>query len=119
MNKPEVIASATRPARRGVGTVSQERWPAVADQGADLTHARAGPTCVRQLTDWGARAIKIEQPSGGDDVATGDRHGFDFQNLHRKQAQPDAEPEGQGRARDLQGAGEGKPTSSSRTSAPR
>ena len=26
----------------------------------DLTRARAGPTCVRQLVDWGAEAIKIE-----------------------------------------------------------
>ena len=54
----------------------------------DLTRARAGPTCVRQLVDWGARAIKIEMPGGrsGDGMG-GNRHGFDFQNLHRgKQA---------------------------------
>ena len=50
----------------------------------DLTHHRAGPTCVRQLVDWGAQAIKIEAPShGGDDGMGGRRHGFDFQNLHR------------------------------------
>jgi len=30
----------------------------------DLTRARAGPTCVRQLVDWGAEAIKIEMPGG-------------------------------------------------------
>jgi formyl-CoA transferase len=50
----------------------------------DLTRARAGPTCVRQLVDWGARAIKIEMPGGrtGDGMG-GSRHGFDFQNLHR------------------------------------
>jgi crotonobetainyl-CoA:carnitine CoA-transferase CaiB-like acyl-CoA transferase len=30
----------------------------------DLTRARAGPTCVRQLVDWGATAIKIEMPGG-------------------------------------------------------
>src|SRR5207253_4144130 len=50
----------------------------------DLTRARAGPTCVRQLADWGAQAIKIEMPGGrtGDGMG-GDRHGFDFQNLHR------------------------------------
>src|SRR5918996_2243561 len=50
----------------------------------DLTRARAGPTCVRQLVDWGARAIKIEMPGGrtGDGMG-GHRHGFDFQNLHR------------------------------------
>jgi crotonobetainyl-CoA:carnitine CoA-transferase CaiB-like acyl-CoA transferase len=50
----------------------------------DLTRARAGPTCVRQLVDWGADAIKIEMPGGrtGDGMG-GNRHGFDFQNLHR------------------------------------
>jgi formyl-CoA transferase len=32
----------------------------------DLTRARAGPTCVRQLVDWGARAIKVEMPGGRD-----------------------------------------------------
>jgi crotonobetainyl-CoA:carnitine CoA-transferase CaiB-like acyl-CoA transferase len=50
----------------------------------DLTRARAGPTCVRQLVDWGASAIKIEMPGGrsGDGMG-GNRHGFDFQNLHR------------------------------------
>ncbi|HZP45139.1 MAG TPA: CoA transferase [Candidatus Binataceae bacterium] len=48
----------------------------------DLTRARAGPTAVRQLADWGADVIKVEAP---DDAATevGSRHGFDFQNLHR------------------------------------
>ena len=50
----------------------------------DLTRARAGPTCVRQLVDWGARAIKIEMPGGRDgDGMGGNRHGSDFQNLHR------------------------------------
>ena len=50
----------------------------------DLTRARAGPTCVRQLVDWGAEGIKIEMPGGrsGDGMG-GNRHGFDFQNLHR------------------------------------
>jgi crotonobetainyl-CoA:carnitine CoA-transferase CaiB-like acyl-CoA transferase len=50
----------------------------------DLTRARAGPTCVRQLVDWGADAVKIEMPGGrtGDGMG-GNRHGFDFQNLHR------------------------------------
>ena len=32
----------------------------------DLTRARAGPTCVRQLVDWGAEAIKIGMPGGRD-----------------------------------------------------
>ena len=49
----------------------------------DLTLARAGPTCVRHLADWGATIIRIEPPvATGEDVA-GRRDGFDFQNLHR------------------------------------
>jgi formyl-CoA transferase len=50
----------------------------------DLTHARAGPTAVRQLADWGANVIKIEPPGESKGDVTGSRRdGFDFQNLHR------------------------------------
>ena len=51
----------------------------------DLTRVRAGPTCVRQLADWGANVIKIEMPERGPDgnALGGPRGGPDFQNLHR------------------------------------
>jgi formyl-CoA transferase len=47
----------------------------------DLCRARAGPTAVRQLSEMGAQVIKVEAPDAEDD-GTGERHGFDFQNLH-------------------------------------
>jgi crotonobetainyl-CoA:carnitine CoA-transferase CaiB-like acyl-CoA transferase len=48
----------------------------------DLTVARAGPTCVRQLADWGAQVVRVEAP---EDVLGGGerRHSSDYQNLHR------------------------------------
>lgn len=51
----------------------------------DLTRVRSGPTCVRQLADWGANVIKVEAT---DEVDTGkglggERHGPDFQHVHR------------------------------------
>src|SRR4249920_3015848 len=51
----------------------------------DLTRVRSGPTCVRQLADWGANVIKVDallEDSGGEQPG-GPRQGSDFQNLHR------------------------------------
>ena len=49
----------------------------------DLTRARSGPTCVRQLADWGADVVKIEAPNPEGDGDNGGRKSSDFQNLHR------------------------------------
>lgn len=47
----------------------------------DLSRVRAGPTCVRQLADFGADVIKIENVNPED--LAGPRENADFQNLHR------------------------------------
>lgn len=52
----------------------------------DLSRARAGPTCVRVLADFGADVVRIEAPRGIDDneaMIGADRIGSDFQNLNR------------------------------------
>src|SRR5512143_1119531 len=51
----------------------------------DLTRVRSGPTCVRQLGDWGANVIKIETPPHLEkgEGPGGPRENADFQNLHR------------------------------------
>jgi len=51
----------------------------------DLTRARAGPTAVRQLADWGADVIKVENPNV-DATEVGSRNSPDFQNLHRNKS---------------------------------
>jgi len=62
-----------------IGTLPLSRFTVL-----DLCHARAGPTAVRQLADWGANVIKIEPPGESRGDVTGSRRdGFDFQNLHR------------------------------------
>ena len=45
----------------------------------DLTRARSGPTCVRQLAEMGAKIVKVESREQDDFT----RDEFDFQNLHR------------------------------------
>ena len=47
----------------------------------DLTIARAGPTAVRQLADWGADVVRVESPEGG--MEMGGRTSPDYLNLHR------------------------------------
>lgn len=44
----------------------------------DLTLARAGPTCVRQLSDMGADVVRVSPPGRGFELGHSDSH-----NLHR------------------------------------
>lgn len=60
-----------------MGTLPLARFKVI-----DLTRARAGPTAVRQLADWGADVLKIESPDN-DATEVGSRASPDFQNLHR------------------------------------
>lgn len=52
----------------------------------DLSRVRAGPNCVRVLTDFGADVIRVEPPKGVDPnegMFAANRAGGDFQNLNR------------------------------------
>ena len=60
----------------------ESRLPLAGLRVLDLTLARAGPTCVRHLADWGAEIIRVEPPAAGDGLG-GARDGFDQINLHR------------------------------------
>jgi formyl-CoA transferase len=71
MNRPETAPAA------------QTELPLSGITVLDLTLARAGPTCVRHLGDWGANIIRVEPPEPPSDDFTGRRDGPDFQNLHR------------------------------------
>ena len=49
----------------------------------DLTIARAGPTAVRQLADWGADVVRVEPPGASEGSADPSHTTPDFLNLHR------------------------------------
>ena len=87
----------------------------------DLTRVRAGPTCVRQLADWGAKVIKIEMPEEGGSSTQTDfsaRHEPDFQNLHRNKRGMTLNLKSPDGARSAPSHGQRKPTSSSKTIGP-
>ena len=62
-----------------LATQAEEGLPLADLTVLDLTVARAGPTAVRQLADWGANVIHVERP-GESEVG---HHTPDYLNLHR------------------------------------
>lgn len=64
-------------------STKQRKGPLARFTVLDLTRARSGPTAVRQLADWGANVIKIEEPGNKEGAMDDRRHGPDFQNMHR------------------------------------
>jgi crotonobetainyl-CoA:carnitine CoA-transferase CaiB-like acyl-CoA transferase len=79
MHKP-VEASSNGHAQSQTSRLPLSRFKVI-----DLTLARAGPSCVRTLADWGADVIRVEPPPEDGEVSelVGRRDGSDFQNLHR------------------------------------
>src|SRR3989442_15754868 len=69
-----MVASGHQPTRRPDMTLPLAPYTVI-----DLTRARSGPTCVRQLAEMGANVIKVEAKEQEDFT----RDEFDFQNLHR------------------------------------
>jgi crotonobetainyl-CoA:carnitine CoA-transferase CaiB-like acyl-CoA transferase len=77
-----------KPLETSARTIPQDqpsRLPLSRFKVIDLTLARAGPSCVRTLADWGADVIRVEPPpeEGEAGELVGRRDGSDFQNLHR------------------------------------
>ena len=71
--------------RAAAASTETPRLPLSRFKVIDLTLARAGPSCVRTLADWGADVIRVEPPpeDGEASELVGRRDGSDFQNLHR------------------------------------
>ena len=78
MHKP--VETSVRETPQGQSSLPLSRFKVI-----DLTLARAGPSCVRTLADWGADVIRVEPPpeEGEAGELVGRRDGSDFQNLHR------------------------------------
>src|SRR5271163_197769 len=83
MHKPVEASAGANPQTEALSHAP--RLPLSRFKVIDLTLARAGPSCVRTLADWGADVIRVEPPPGDDDAEEliGRRDGSDFQNLHR------------------------------------
>jgi crotonobetainyl-CoA:carnitine CoA-transferase CaiB-like acyl-CoA transferase len=79
MHKPVEASGNSRPQTQA------SRLPLSRFKVIDLTLARAGPSCVRTLADWGADVIRVEPPPDETEASelVGRRDGSDFQNLHR------------------------------------
>ena len=46
----------------------------------DLTRVRSGPTCVRQLGDWGAEVIKVEAREASGESQRSEEHTSELQS---------------------------------------